>query len=106
MGVCVVVGMTDLAALQNQIKRDKDAYFEEFQLQHRHFLSELQLFQQNPSSRSKAFTDLLSFIAQIAPCYPHQLKEFPQQLCDLLEQQATVLVPEHVSQKLLFYLEI
>merc|ERR1712137_2669 len=94
MGVCVVVGMTDLAALQNQIKRDKDAYFEEFQLQHRHFLSELQLFQQNPSSRSKAFTDLLSFIAQIAPCYPHQLKEFPQQLCDLLEQQATVLVPE------------
>merc|ERR1712137_7001 len=94
MGVCVVVGMTDLAALQNQIKRDKDAYFEEFQLQHRHFLSELQLFPQNPSSRSKAFTDLLSFIAQIAPCYPHQLKEFPQQLCDLLEQQATVLVPE------------
>lgn len=84
----------DLSQLQNKIKRDKDAYFEEFQLQHRHFLSELQLFEQSPDTRSKTFTDLVGFIAQIAPCYPHQLKKFPQQLCDLLEQQATVLHPE------------
>mmetsp|Transcript_16971 Transcript_16971/g.21651 ORF Transcript_16971/g.21651 Transcript_16971/m.21651 type:complete len:658 (-) Transcript_16971:67-2040(-) len=84
----------DLSQLQNKIKRDKSAYFEEFQLQHRHYLSELQLFQQNPETRSKTFTDLVGFIAQVAPCYPHQLKKFPQQLCDLLEQQATVLHPE------------
>ena len=85
---------TDLAQLQNRIKRDKDAYFEEFQLQHRHFLSELQLFEENPNTRSKTFTDLLGFISQIAPCYPHQLQKFPQQICDLLEHQATVLHPE------------
>lgn len=67
---------------------------EEFQLQHRHFLSELQLFQQNPTVRSKSFLDLVGFLAQVAPSYPHQLREFPQQLCELLEQQASVLHPE------------
>ena len=86
--------MTDLAALQNKIKRDKDAYMEEFQLQHRHFLSELQLFQQNPTVRSKSFLDLVGFLAQVAPSYPNHLREFPQQLCELLEQQASVLHPE------------
>ena len=81
----------DLSQLQNFIKRDKTAYEEEFQLQHRHFLSELELFQQNPSNKSKTFTDLVSFISQIAPCYPEQLSEFPQQLCSLLEEHGSVL---------------
>ena len=34
------------------------------------------------------------FARQVSKCYPKELKEFPQQLTDILRQNSTVLDPE------------
>lgn len=38
--------------------------------------------------------DLIDFIAHVADCYPDILKEFPQELIDMLSQQHLVMEPE------------
>mmetsp|Transcript_15846 Transcript_15846/g.61916 ORF Transcript_15846/g.61916 Transcript_15846/m.61916 type:complete len:647 (-) Transcript_15846:62-2002(-) len=85
---------TNLLQLQNLVKRDKDSYYEEFQLQHRHFLSELEIFKHNPAADSKRFYELVGFLSHVAPCYPKDLSAFPQQLTEVLEQHAGALDPD------------
>lgn len=38
--------------------------------------------------------DLIDFISHVADCYPEILKDFPQQLIDMLMQHHLVLEPE------------
>ena len=80
-----------LAQLQNMIKRDPGAYLEEFQQQHRHFLSELALFQLEPSKPAGHFGEVVSFLSHVAPCYKEQLKEFPTQISNLLSEHYLTL---------------
>lgn len=83
----------DLAALQNLVKRDPEAYREEFELQRRHFDTQLQIFTLKPHADSDNFESLITFLSHVAPSYPQAMGHFPQQLMDLLEQQATALEP-------------
>jgi protein SDA1 len=80
-----------LAQLQNMIKRDPSAYMEEFQQQHRHFLSELAIFQLEPSKAAGHFGEVVSFLSHVAPCYKDQLKEFPAQISTLLSDHYLTL---------------
>ena len=59
-----------LAALQNVLKRDPEAYREEFLQQWRHSESNLDIFRLQPADSSQAFQELVSFVAAVAPCYP------------------------------------
>ena len=90
-----------LPQLQNCIKRDPDAYRDEFQMQYRHYQSEWQRFQLASASdvastgvcASDHFVALVSFLAHIATCYPEDLATLPSELMQLLKEQAPVLEP-------------
>jgi protein SDA1 len=89
-----------LPQLQNLIKRDPSAYKEEFELQLRHFESELEIFKLRPTANSERFTDLLSFLSHVASCYRDRCAQIPTQLVELLETGANTLHPD-VRAKLL-----
>lgn len=59
-----------LSNLQNLIKRDSNAYSDEFKLQHRNFLAELDIFRLSPSSDAETFKALVTFLSHVSPCYP------------------------------------
>ncbi|KAF8644117.1 hypothetical protein AX16_008646 [Volvariella volvacea WC 439] len=74
----------NLPQLQNLIKRDSEAYREEFLQQWNHFKSVYQIFQSNPVEQPEHFREIVAFLAQVASCYPEDTKEFPSKLCSLL----------------------
>ena len=55
----------NLPQLQNLIKRDKDAYAEEFNQQYRHYQALLQIFHLKPTAESKELDDIVMFLAQV-----------------------------------------
>ena len=55
----------NLPQLQNLIKRDKDAYTEEFNQQYRHYQALLQIFHLKPTAESKELDDIVMFLAQV-----------------------------------------
>lgn len=87
----VATTIEKLATLQNLVKRDPDAYLDEFKLQHKHFLAELDIFKMNPASPADTFIALVHFLSHVAGCYRKLLAEFPLQLVTLLTEHADVL---------------
>ena len=55
----------NLPQLQNLIKRDKDAYAEEFNQQYRHYQALLQIFHLKPTAEAKELDDIVMFLAQV-----------------------------------------
>lgn len=84
----------NLPQLQNLIKRDPESYKDDFIQQFRHYESVLEIFQLTPDKENKSLDELVMFMAQVAQCYPEELKAFPQQLVDLLRNHSTNLDPE------------
>merc|ERR1712142_1266627 len=84
----------NLPQLQNLIKRDKDAYAEEFNQQYRHYQALLQIFHLKPTAESKELDDIVMFLAQISHCYPDVLSSFPAELTQILQQNATTMNPQ------------
>jgi len=78
------------ATANNQ--RDPVGYKEEFLTQYNHYLSLLRLHSLTPTSSTQnskdkddeLFSDLITFICQVAQCYPEETKELPAQLKGLL----------------------
>lgn len=66
----------------------------QFLQQHRHYQALVQVFQHDPSHNDKSFEALVMFLAQICQCYPDELKEYPNELMNLLKLYSTVLHPE------------
>lgn len=83
-----------LPQLQNLIKRDPDAYKDEFFMQKAHFDSELEIFKLRPTKDSERFAELVSFMSHTISCYPAQCDHIPLALMQLLELQANVLHPD------------
>ncbi|KZT03454.1 protein required for actin cytoskeleton organization and cell cycle progression [Laetiporus sulphureus 93-53] len=75
---------SNLPQLQNLIKRDPAAYKEEFLQQWNHYNSIRQIFQINPDEQAQHFRELVTFIAQVALCYPKETAEFPSHLSTML----------------------
>jgi protein SDA1 len=74
-------------------QRDPTGYREDFLTQHNHYLSLLRLQSISPTTSSSTnphdksdelFCDLVTFISQVAQCYPTETKELPSQLRGLL----------------------
>jgi protein SDA1 len=56
---------SNLPQLQNLIKRDPEAYKEEFLQQWNHYNTIRQIFHLNPEEQANNFRELVSFIAQV-----------------------------------------
>ncbi|PFH47182.1 hypothetical protein AMATHDRAFT_77333 [Amanita thiersii Skay4041] len=84
----------NLPQLQNLIKRDPQSYKEEFLQQWNHYNSIRELFKVNPADRAGNLKELVTFISQVAVCYPHDTAGFPSQLASLLEDNYPLLCPE------------
>ncbi|OJJ45584.1 hypothetical protein ASPZODRAFT_133426 [Penicilliopsis zonata CBS 506.65] len=88
----------DLPNLQHKIRRDPKSYVEDFRAQHFQYESHREIFMAAPSSATDtgiiSLRDLIDFIAHVAECYPEIVKEFPQQLIDMLTQHHLVLESE------------
>ncbi|OSX64728.1 hypothetical protein POSPLADRAFT_1064899 [Postia placenta MAD-698-R-SB12] len=85
---------SNLPQLQNLIKRDPAAYKEEFLQQWNHYNSIRQIFQISPDEQAQHFRELVTFIAQVAQCYPKETAEFPSHLSTLLLENYGTLSPD------------
>ncbi|KAG2158013.1 SDA1-domain-containing protein [Suillus bovinus] len=94
MGGRGVLLTSNLPQLQNLIKRDPAAYKEEFLQQWNHYNSIRQIFQINPDEQAQHFRELVSFISQVAQCYPKETKDFPSHLSTLLLENYGTLAPD------------
>jgi protein SDA1 len=84
----------NLPQLQNLIKRDPAGYREEFLQQYNHYNSVRQLFLLSPHDNAARFGELVSFIAQVAVCYPTDTADFPARLAALLRDSYGALAPD------------
>lgn len=69
-------------------------------MQRRHYESELDIFKMRPTQDSQRFTDLLTFMSHVAPCFKDECPKFSAQMMDLMENNAGTLHPD-VRSKLL-----
>ncbi|CAG9786205.1 unnamed protein product [Diatraea saccharalis] len=81
----------NLTQLQNLIKRDPASYKEEFHQQLAHFETTLEIFNLNPTQYNKKLDEQAMFLAQVAKCYPSEMKLFPQKIVDILKTHNTIL---------------
>jgi protein SDA1 len=86
--------MSNLPQLQNQIKRDPEAYREEFLQQWNHYNSTREIFLLNPSEHAQHFRELVSFISQVSVCYPKDCAAFPSQISTMLLDHYGTLSPD------------
>jgi protein SDA1 len=74
------------------------SYIEDFRAQHYQYESHREIFMAAPSAATDngiiSLRELIDFISHVADCYPEILKDFPQQLIDMLMQHHVVLEPE------------
>ncbi|XP_050711653.1 protein SDA1 homolog [Eriocheir sinensis] len=85
---------SNLPQLQNLIKRDSASYREEFERQHSVYEALCVIFEQNPTVYNNDLHQMVTFLSQVAQCYPDKLSGFPQELSVLLKRHSTVLHPE------------
>lgn len=98
----------NLPALQNLLKRQPEAYVEEFSAQWNHYQSLRSIFASdldaglaiasagiriNKDQASK-FVSLISFVTQLAPSYPEITRDLPDHLSDLLLNHHAALSPD------------
>eukprot|EP00055_Hartaetosiga_balthica_P009316 m.36803 g.36803 ORF g.36803 m.36803 type:complete len:704 (-) comp6697_c0_seq2:1588-3699(-) len=87
-------GLASLAELQNLIKRDSEAYSDEFHQQLLHYKSTLDIFKLRPSGSSEELGQLVQFLAAVSHCFPKDLESFPNDLVGLLEEHSDALDPD------------
>ncbi|CAF4947116.1 unnamed protein product [Rotaria sp. Silwood1] len=80
-----------LPHLQNLIKRDPDAYSEDFKLQYLHFESQFMELTAKPDTWNKSLAENISFVSQVAHCYPEECKGLSQMFMDVLRLYSTIL---------------
>lgn len=85
---------SNLPQLQNLIKRDPTAYKEEFLQQWNHYNSIRQIFKINPDEQAHHFRELVTFISQVATCYPEETADFPSHISSLLLESYGTLSPD------------
>lgn len=93
---------TNIALLQNLIRRDPLSYRDEFLLQFRHYESLRDIFLLDPYSSAEQceeFVELIGFVAHMCSCFPKETNEFPQTIMDMLSQRHDQL-PHELREKL------
>lgn len=69
-------------------------------MQRRHYESELDIFKLRPTKESDRFTELITFMSHVSPCYKEHGIKIATNLLDLMESNATTVHPS-VRMKLL-----
>lgn len=85
--------LKSLPLLQDRIKKDAEAYKDEFSLQFEHFRSALDLFTASPQKPDKSFHELVMFIAHAAPSYRPYVEPFVTHLKSALETNSELIHP-------------
>lgn len=89
----------NLPQLQNLVKRDPESYKAEFLQQKEHFEAIHEAFLTYYDQRNEQYNGeidrLMTFLAQVAHCYPEELAGFPQKLMDSLEKHAWEMHPDN-----------
>ncbi|KAG0726388.1 Protein SDA1 [Chionoecetes opilio] len=85
---------SNLPQLQNLIKRDPASYREEFERQHSVYEALCIIFEQNPTVNNNDLHQMVTFLSQVAQCYPDKLSDFPQEVSVMLKRHSTVLHPD------------
>jgi len=93
MGRAVLL-TSNLPQLQNLIKRDPVSYKDEFLQQWNHYNSIRLIFHLNPDEHAQHFRELVTFIAQVATCYPTETSQFPSHISSILLENYTMLSPD------------
>ena len=83
-----------LVELQSRTKRDPEAYRDDFLTQLRHFESNLQVFELDPSKESRLLSDLITYIGQCAPLYGTAAQHIPHVMMKLVEKHSTTINPK------------
>lgn len=78
---------------QGHIKRDPPGYQDEFELQWRHFKACLDLLHLSPDQPSPGLGELVTFVSQVASCYPALTKSFTGDLMATLDQHHMLMEP-------------
>ncbi|CDS00063.1 hypothetical protein [Sporisorium scitamineum] len=101
----------NLPALQNLLKRQPEAYVEEFSAQWNHYQSLRSIFASDLDAgnlgvgvasagirinrdQASKFVSLISFVTQLAPSYPEITRDLPNHLSDLLLNHHSALSPD------------
>jgi protein SDA1 len=64
------------------------------QMQYKHYESELDIFKLRPTFDSQRFTDLITFMSHVGPCYKTECQQLPLQMMELMETNANSLHPD------------
>ncbi|ODV84764.1 hypothetical protein CANARDRAFT_28904 [[Candida] arabinofermentans NRRL YB-2248] len=86
---------TNIALLQNLVRRDPESYHEEFLQQYSHYKSLKDIFLLNPSAHDgEEFEELIGFMSAVCSCYPKETANFPTELKMILENNHRDLTPQ------------
>ncbi|KAG7878483.1 hypothetical protein KL905_004175 [Ogataea polymorpha] len=86
---------TNIALLQNLVKRDPGSYYEEFLQQYAHYESMRDIFLLSPSSHDgEEFAELIGFMSAVCSCYPKETEHFPDDLKTILTNNHRDLTPD------------
>ncbi|CAG5124076.1 unnamed protein product [Candidula unifasciata] len=82
---------SNLAQLQNLMKRDPQSYKEEFVKQWQYYHNLMQTFQLQPSKYDEKLDEMITFLSQVSHCYKEEVSELPEQLSNILKNHSTIL---------------
>lgn len=79
---------TNIALLQDLVKRDPQSYKEEFKVQHQHYDSLRNIHLANPraAQNQDEFAELIGFITHVCSAFPKDTKDFPSELTQLISE--------------------
>ncbi|QPG73363.1 hypothetical protein FOA43_000673 [Brettanomyces nanus] len=86
---------TNIALLQNLVRRDPESYKEEFDQQYSHYESLRDIFLLSPSAdEGEEFGELIGFVSAVCPSFAKETATFPQELSTIITKNHGELSPE------------
>jgi protein SDA1 len=90
----IAMDIQRLPELQSTIKKSPDLYAADVAQAYTLFHTHLELFTQEPSGRHEVLGALATFLAQVSPYFVIQLRQFPSELLNILDNYYSALNPE------------
>lgn len=86
---------SNIALLQNLVKRDPESYREEFEQQYSHYESLRDIFMLSPSSdEGEEFAELVGFVSAVCNLFPKDTTTFPEEIATILTKNFEELTPD------------
>mmetsp|Transcript_65297 Transcript_65297/g.142229 ORF Transcript_65297/g.142229 Transcript_65297/m.142229 type:complete len:672 (+) Transcript_65297:103-2118(+) len=82
-----------LPQLQSLMKKDPEAYAQEFDQQWAHFDSMMEMFKLKPQKPHPSFSEQVMFLAHVAPSFPKKGSSLPGLLMSALDEHGEIMHP-------------